>query len=134
MPEALETTVQINAFVHADLAGETTTRRSQTGILIYVNMAPIIWISKRQSAVECSTFGSKFVAMHTLVETIIGLSYKLRMFGVPLDRPCNVFCDNEPVTNASMSANATLKRKHISISYHQAREAVAAGVMLMFYE
>ena len=72
--------------------------------------------------------------MRTLVETIIGLRYKLRMFGVPLDGPCNVFCDNEPVTNASMSANATLKCKHISISYHQAREAVAAGVMLVFYK
>ena len=72
--------------------------------------------------------------MRTLVETIIGLRYKLRMFGVPLDMPCNVFCDNEPVTNASMSANATLYRKYFSISYHQAREAVAAGVMLVFYE
>ena len=42
MLEALGTSVQINAFVDADLAGETTTRCSQTGILIYVNMAPII--------------------------------------------------------------------------------------------
>ena len=72
--------------------------------------------------------------MRTLVETIIGLRYKMRMFGVPLDGPCNVFCDNEPVTNASMSVNATLKRKHISISYHEARKAVAAGIMLVFYE
>ena len=134
MLEALGTSVQINAFVDADLAGETTTRCSQTGILIYMNMAPIIWISKRQSAVESSTFGSNFVAMCTLVETLIGLQYKLRIFGVPLDGPCNAFCDNEPITNASMSANATLKPKHISISYHQASEAVAAGAMLVFYE
>ena len=133
-PEPLGQSVQINAFVDADLAGELTTRRSQTGILIYVNMAPIIWISKRQSTVESSTFGSEFVAMRALVETIIGLRYKLRMFGVPIDGPCQVFCDNEPVTNASMCADVTLKRKHISISYHQAREAVAAGVMLVFYE
>ena len=134
MPKALGKSVQINAFVDADLAGETTTRHSQTGILIYLNMAPVIWISKRQNTVESSTFGSEFVAMRTLVETIIGLHYKLRMFGVPLDGPCNVFCDNEPLTNASMSASVTLKRKHISISYHQAREAVAAGIMLVFYK
>lgn len=133
-PEPLGQSVQINAFVDADLAGELTTRRSQTGILIYVNMAPIIWVSKRQSTVESSTFGSEFVAMRTLVETILGLRYKLRMFGVPIDGPCQVFCDNEPVTNASMCADVSLKRKHISISYHQAREAVAAGVMLVFYE
>ncbi len=131
-PETLGQSVQINPFVDADLAGELTTCPSQTGILIYVNMAPIIWVSKRQSMVESSTFGSEFVAMRTLVETILGLRYKLRMFGVPIDSPCQVFCDNEPVTNASMCADVSLKRKHISISYHQAREAVAAGVMLVF--
>ena len=46
MSEALGKRVQINAFVDAYLAGETTTRRSQTGILIYLNMAPVIWTSK----------------------------------------------------------------------------------------
>ena len=134
MPMPLGMAVQINAFVDADLVGETTTRRSQTGILIYLNMAPILWISKRQNTVESRTFGSEFVAMRTLVENLIGLRYKLCMFGVPLEGPCNVFCDTEPVTNASMCADVTLKRKHIAISYHQSREAVAAGIMLVFYE
>ena len=65
---------------------------------------------------------------------LIGLRYKLRMFGVPLDGPCNVFCDNGAVTKSSMNAETTLKKKHISISYHQAREAVAGGILLIFYE
>ena len=134
MPEPLCHEVQINAFVDVDLAGEYITRRSQTDILIYINMAPIIWISKRQNTVEISTFGSEFVAMRTLVETLIGLQYKLRMFGLPLEGPCNVFYDNEFVTNASMIADVTLKKKHVSISYHQAREAVAAQIMLVFYK
>ena len=47
MPTPLGKLIQINAFVDSDLAGEQTTRRSQTGILIYCNMAPIIWFSKR---------------------------------------------------------------------------------------
>ena len=134
MPPALGKSVQINAFVDADHAGELTTRRSQTGILIYGNMAPLIWFSKRQNTVEASTFGSEFVAMRVLVEMLIALRYKLRMFGVPIDGPCNVFCDNQSVTNSSMRAESTLKKKHLSISYHQAREAVACGVMLVFYE
>ena len=65
---------------------------------------------------------------------LIALRYKLRMFGVPIDGPCNVFCDNQSVTNSSMRAESTLKKKHLSIAYHQAREAVACGVMLVFYE
>ena len=46
-PPSLGESVQINAFIDADLAGEQTTRRSQTRIIIYINMAPIIWVSKR---------------------------------------------------------------------------------------
>ena len=133
-PPSLGESVQINAFVDADLAGEQTTRRSQTGIIIYMNMAPIIWVSKRQNTVEASTFGSEMVALRAMVELIIGLRYKLRMFGIPIDGPCNVFCDNEAVTKSAMNPSTTLKRKHISISFHQVREAVAAGIMLVFHE
>ena len=134
MPTPLGKSIQINAFVDSDLAGEQTTRRSQTGILIYCNMAPIIWFSKRQNTVEASTFGAEFVAMRTLIEMVIGLRYKLRMFGIPIDGPCNIFCDNQAVTKSSMNPDATIKKKHISIAFHQAREAIAAGIALIFFE
>ena len=39
--------IQINCFVDADHAGNLTTRQSHTGILIFLNMAPISWYSKR---------------------------------------------------------------------------------------
>jgi hypothetical protein len=102
------------------------TRRSQTGILLFLNRAPIIWYSKRQNTVETSTFGSEFVAMRIAVELIEALRYKLRMFGVPLDGPTNVFCDNEAVTKNATIPESTLKKKHNSIAYHRTREAVAA--------
>ena len=38
--------VQINCFVDSDHAGDRITHRSQTGILIYCNSAPVIWYSK----------------------------------------------------------------------------------------
>ena len=41
-PTPLGRSVQLNVFVDANLAGELTTRRSQTGILIFGNMAPLI--------------------------------------------------------------------------------------------
>ena len=40
-PEPRRKAVQINCFIDADHAGNFITRRSQTGILIYLNMAPI---------------------------------------------------------------------------------------------
>ena len=52
MPEALGKLVQINFFCDAAHAQDLLNRRSQTGILIFVNGSPIKWYSKRQNAVE----------------------------------------------------------------------------------
>ena len=115
----------ISSFVDSDHAGDKVTRRSQTGILIFLNRAPIIWYSKRQNTVETSTFGSEFIAMKTAVEQIESLWYKLRMFGVPLEGPTNVFCDNEAVFKNVSQPDSTLKKEHRLICYHCCREAVA---------
>jgi hypothetical protein len=105
------------------------TRRYHTGILIYLNSAPITRYSKAQSTVEASTFGSEFVAMRILVEQLESIRDKLRMFSIPIDGPCNTFCDNKSVvTNASVPTS-TLKKKHNAIAYHRVREAVAAGIL-----
>ena len=121
--------IQINAFVDADNAGNKITRQSHTGILIYLNCAPIRWYSKSQSTVEASTFGSEFITMQILVEMLEGLRYKLRMMGIPIDGPANVFCDNKSVVTNSTVPTSTLKKKHNSIAYHRVREAVAAGIL-----
>lgn len=42
----------MRAFVDSDHAGDTITRRSSTGFLIFLNSAPIYWYSKKQGSVE----------------------------------------------------------------------------------
>ena len=118
--------VSTHCFVDSDHAGDKVTRRSQTGILIFVNRAPILWYSKRQNTVETSTFGSEFIAMKTAVEQVESLQYKLCMFGVPLEGPMNMFCYNEAVFKNASIPDSTLKKKHTSICYHRCREAVAS--------
>ena len=75
-------------------AGNVVMRRSHTGIVIFVQNAPIIWFSKRQNTVESASFGSEFVALRICKDQIVALRYKLMMFGVPIDGPANVFSDN----------------------------------------
>jgi hypothetical protein len=128
-PEPRVNVVSTHCFVDADHAGNRVTRRSQTGILIFVNRAPTIWYSKGQTTVETSTFGSEFVAMRIAVELTEALRYKLRMFGIPILGPTNVYCDNEAVTKNAIYPESTLKKKHNSIAYHRTREAVAAGTI-----
>lgn len=124
--------VQMHVFVDADHAGDKITRRSRTGILIYLNSAPIMWFSKRQNTVETSTFGSEFVAMRQAFEMIKAMNYKLRMFGIPIDGPAQVYGDNNAVILNSSVPESTLKKKHHSVNYNYVRECVAAGIGLVF--
>jgi hypothetical protein len=129
VPEPLGKAVTMSCFVDADHAGCRVTRRSHSGVLIFLNRAPILWYSKRQNTVESSTFGSEFIAAKTAVEMVEGLRYKLRMMGVPLDGSTNVFCDNEAVVKNTTQPESTLKKKHNAIAYHRVREAQAAGTI-----
>ena len=51
------------------------------------------------------------------------------MFGVPIQGPANVHCDNQGVVKNASLPESTLSKKHNSINYHAVREAVAAGIM-----
>ena len=128
-PEPLGEPIRITAFVDADHAGNVVTRRSQTGYLIYCNNSPVLWYSKKQNTVEASTFGSEFVAMRACVEAIEGLRFKLRMFGIPIDGPADVMCDNNSVVNSAQRPESVLSKKHLAICYHRVRETVAKGVI-----
>jgi hypothetical protein len=129
MPEPLGNVMSMHCFVDADHASDRATRRSHTGILIFCNRAPIVWYSKRQNTVETSTFGSEFVAMKIAVELIESLRYKLRMFGIPIEGPSDVFCDNNSVVMSVQLPETTLSKKHNAIAYHRSREAVASGTI-----
>jgi hypothetical protein len=117
MPNPRGNTMSTHCFVDASHGSDRVTRRSQTGILLFCNKAPITWFSKRQNTVEASTFGSEFQAMKNAVEMIEAMRYKLRMLGVPIDGPTNIFCDNEAVYKNTSLPESTLKKKHHSIAY-----------------
>jgi hypothetical protein len=123
-----------SCFVDADHAGCKVTRRSHTGVILFVNKAPVLWYSKRQNTVETSTFGSEFCAMKTAIDMVEGLRYKLRMMGIPMSGPTSVFCDNESVVKNSTAPESTLKKRHNAIAYHRAREAQAAGIIRVAWE
>jgi hypothetical protein len=133
-PEPRGNPVQMICFVDADHAGDQLTRRSRTGVLLYLNRAPIMWYSKKQNSIETSTFGSEFMALKTAVDIIKGMRYKLRMMGIPLDGPTHVRVDNMSVVKNTTIPESVLKKKSNSIAYHYTRESVAAGSILIGYE
>ena len=129
MPPPRGRSVITSGFVDASHAANRKTRRSHTGYILFVNRAPVKWISRRQQTVETSAFSSEFIAMKQCVEDIEHLRFKLRMFGIPMNEQypeTYIRSDNQSlVTNAS-KVESTLNKKHSAIAYHFTRWNVAA--------
>lgn len=125
MPEGRGQGFTMRAFVDADHAGDSITRRSRTGFLVYLNSAPIYWLSKKQTSVETSSFGSEFIAMKQCTEYVRGLRYKLRMMGIPCEAPTFIYGDNQSVLCNTAIPDSTLKKKSHGIAYHFVREGCA---------
>lgn len=126
--------VQINMFCDAAHGTCHATRRSTTGIIFFINGAPISWYSKRQNTIESSVFGSEFVALKIAIEMNEALRYKLRMMGIPILEPTNCFCDNKSVVTNATIPQSTLQKKHNMIAYHKVRESVASTAVRIAHE
>ena len=133
-PEPRGKSAQTTAFIDSDHAAVLVSRHSRTGVLVYLQSAPVIWYTKKQGSIETSSFGSEFSAMKTGTEIIIGLRYKLRMMGVPLDGPTRIRADNMSVVNNCSRPESQLKKKSNSIAYHFCREVIASKAVHVSYE
>jgi hypothetical protein len=126
-PDVRGKEIDLTMYVDSDHGGDLINRRSRTGYIIYVNRAPVIWHSKKQTRVETSVFGAEFCAMTQGIERLRGLRYKLRMMGVPISGPSYVYGDNMSVIYNTQTPESRLNKKSNSICYHACREAVASG-------
>jgi hypothetical protein len=129
MPPPKGTPMDTVCYVDADHAHDTVTRRSVSGILLFLNGMPVKWYSKRQKTVETSSYGSELVATRIAVELIIELRYKLRMLGVPVHGPTTMYGDNMAVVLNTTVPSSQLKKKHNAIAYHRVREAIAGNIV-----
>jgi len=115
--------------VDAGHAGGHAARRSRTGVLTLIDRAPVIWLPKRQTSVETSSFGPESAALKQATESAVASRREPRMSGAPLDGPPHTRCDDQSaVTNAPVPA-PTLKKEGNAAASHCVREGAAAGAI-----
>jgi hypothetical protein len=128
-PRPMGKELDVSVFFDSDHAHDKVTGRSISGVIILVGSTPVVWRSKRQGAVQTSTYGAEFSAMRLATEEIIAMRYMLRSLGIKVSNPSSLSGDNAGVISNTSSPDATLKKKHIALSFHSVRENVSAGVV-----
>jgi hypothetical protein len=117
--------VQVTIMVDADHAHCEVTRRSVTGILVFINSTPVRWYSQMQKTVETSTYGSELVAARIATDIAMEFRYTIRMMGFALDGPTNIFGDNQSVILNTTVPSSQLKKKIHACAYHRIREMIS---------
>jgi transposase InsO family protein len=117
---------ELVGYVDADFAGDLDGRKSTTGFVLLLNGSAVSWCSKKQSSVSTSTVEAEFVATAAAVKEVMWMGGMLEELGVTV-KTVKLFCDNQGAIQHLKNHIVSKFTKHISISYHYAREKVAWG-------
>ena len=70
-----------------------------------------------------------FFAIRIATEMIEALSYNVRCFGIPVEGPADVFCDNMLVVKNLSIPASVLHKMHTVIFYHRVKEDQSVGIL-----
>ena len=92
MPEPRGNPVSISCFVDANHAGNVMTHRSHSGILIYVQNAPIIWFQRGKTRLNPQVLGvsSSHYALLRILWWHYGISFECLEFPLTAQQMCSV--------------------------------------------
>src|SRR5210317_780599 len=128
--EPLGDKIQITAYTDSDHAHDLVTRRSVTGVLLFLNDTLVKAISQRKKTVETSTYGSELVATRVATKRILEYRNTLHLIGVELDGPALLLGDNNSVVLNCTMPHSVLKKMHAACNYHRVRKTIVGGAMV----
>ena len=123
-PEVLHT-----VYVDANLCHDFITGQAITGIIHLLNQTIIDQFSKKQPLMQTATYGSEIMVARTGAEQVMEVRLTLRFLGVNIKTASYVFGDNKAVVDSSSLPRSRLHKRHVLLSFHRVREAIAAGIM-----
>jgi hypothetical protein len=122
-----KTNGQLQGFVDADWANDTTDRRSTTGYIFTLGSAPISWKTRKQQTVALSSCEAEYMSMSDAVKEVMYLRSMLQSVDMPQLGSTNVYCDNRGAIALSKNgAKQHDRSKHIDVRYHFIREQTVA--------
>lgn len=114
----------LSLFTDSDHAGCHDTRKSRSGVVVFMNEAPISWQSKKQTLLTNSTMAAETVAAYTGLQKLREPMELLRECGFTIDRP-PLFCDNGTVLQHAIddAPQPGMGTKHLALYTKILREA-----------
>ncbi|CAM9853869.1 unnamed protein product [Chrysoparadoxa australica] len=122
----------IHAHADADYAGDTETRKSVSGGVIYLAGGAIAWLSRKQSLVTLSSTESELVALTEVSKTVLWLRQVGSQMGFSTAATW-LGEDNQSALFISSNQASIKRSRHIDIRFHWVRQEVELEHIQLYY-
>jgi hypothetical protein len=125
--------IPIEAYSDADFAGDSDSRRSKTGWLVYVLGSLVAWRSRLQTYVTLSTTEAEYVALADSVRETRYVRGLLQDMGLHVKSPIVHHEDNQPAIAITKNPVRGDRTKHFEVQLHAVRERQRSGEISVQY-
>jgi hypothetical protein len=120
-------------YTDSEYAGDTETRISVGGFIVFLLGVPILWKSKAQRSVTLSSAEAEFVSLSEAAKEIKFVVQILESMGIVVEIPIIVRVDNVGAIFMSENASTSSRTRHVDIRYHFVREYVEDGFIRIIF-
>lgn len=119
-------------YADADWGEDRESRKSNSGF-VFLFGGPIYWTCRKQSCVALSSTEAEFIALAEASKECIWLRNILIEFGVNVEKPTQIFEDNQSCIKLTESEKFNMRSKHIDIKAHNIQDLIQKEAITLKY-
>ncbi|KAG7545539.1 Reverse transcriptase RNA-dependent DNA polymerase [Arabidopsis suecica] len=123
----------LNGFADADWGTCLDTRRSITGMCVYLGTSLITWKSKKQDVCSSSSTEAEYRSMAVTTKELLWFNQILKDLHIKMESQAKLFCDNKSATYIANNAVFHERTKHVEIDCHITRDQVKNGFLKVLH-
>ena len=124
----------LKAYCDANWGGDKHTRRSTSGVFIFLSDGPVVYGSKRQSSVALSSADAKYMALAKTAQEVLWLRYLLEELGLQSAGATKIMMANKSAISMATNLGYTPRAKHVDLQAHFVRDHVESGNISLTYK
>jgi hypothetical protein len=117
----------------SEYAGDTDTRISVYGNIIYFFGAPIAWKSRSGKSVTLSSTKAEYFALSEVAKEVIFVKQVVDFMGYKINFPIMIKVDNVGAIYLANNHTTSQRTKHIDIRQHFVRKFIEDGIMKLIF-
>jgi len=123
---------KLYGYCDSDWGSDLDTRKSVTGIAIFVNGNLINWSSRGQKTVSLASSHAEYVAISEICRELLYVKHLMCFLGIDPFKPIVIYCDNAGAIFLSNNQESRLS-KHLDIKCHFIRSYVENGTVKIVF-